>query len=262
MKRIVSFDFDKTLFDHETLKIPDSAARALEKLRENGCVIVLATGRDMDSYYSRGYLDLVRPDARIDQNGSKVIADGKLLYEHYIEKDLLRRMMDYAYAHNVGFGITVGDDDYYIHPERVEEAEIRRWGVCGRQFRDPEKLMEIGVRTVAFIGSNEEAEEMERHFPEVTLRMFSQNYGADVIENGYSKAEGLKRLCEYYGVDLKDTYAFGDSMNDYEILVEAGTGIAMGNAREELKAAADYVTTAIGDDGIWNACVHFGLIKP
>ena len=103
---------------------------------------------------------------------------------------------------------------------------------------------------------------MERHFPEVTLRMFSQNYGADVIENGYSKAEGLKRLCEYYGVDLKDTYAFGDSMNDYEILVEAGTGIAMGNAREELKAAADYVTTAIGDDGIWNACVHFGLIKP
>ena len=39
----------------------------------------------------------------------------------------------------------------------------------------------------------------------------------------------------------------------------AAIGIAMGNGREELKAAADYVTTDIGDDGIWNACVHFGL---
>ena len=59
---------------------------------------------------------------------------------------------------------------------------------------------------------------------------------------------------------MKDTYAFGDSMNDYEILKAAGTGIAMGNAVEELKAAADYVTDDIGDAGVYKACVHFGLI--
>ena len=50
-----------------------------------------------------------------------------------------------------------------------------------------------------------------------------------------------------------------DSLNDLEIIEAAAIGIAMGNGREELKAAADYVTTDIGDDGIWNACVHFGL---
>ena len=168
-------------------------------------------------------------------------------------------MMDYAKSHNVGFGFTIGDDDYYVNPHIVEQAEIRRWGSCGRQFRDPEKLMEMDVRTVAFIGSDEQAREMEKVFPEVYLRMFSINYGADVIEKGFSKAEGLKRLCEYYGIGMENSIAFGDSLNDLEIIEAAAIGIAMGNGREELKAAADYVTTDIGDDGIWNACVHFGL---
>lgn len=260
MKKIVSFDLDKTLLDHADMRIPGSALRALEELRKSGVLIVLATGRDMDSCYSRKYLDWVKPDARIDQNGTKVIADGTLLYEHFIDRGLLRRMMDYAEEHGVGFGVTIGDDDYYVHPERVKEAEIRRWGECGRRFRDPEKMLSLPVRTVAFIGTTEESEEMERHFPEVTLRMFSINYGADIIEKGFSKADGLERLCSYYGVPLEETYAFGDSLNDLEIIERAHVGIAMGNAREELKEKADYITTAIDDDGIWNACVHFGLV--
>lgn len=260
MKKIVSFDFDKTLFDHKTLKIPDSALLALKELRENGILIVLATGRDMDNYYSRPYLDWIHPDARIDQNGTKIVADGKLLFEHFMDRGLLKRLLDYAAEHGVGFGTTIGDLDYYVHPERVEEAEMRRFGVCGRKFRDPEELLHRKVRTVSFIGTEEEAEEMERHFPEVTLRMFSVNYGADVIEKGFSKANGLVRLCEYYGVPLSGTYAFGDSGNDIEIIETAHVGIAMGNGREELKERADYVTDPIDEDGVWNACVHFGLI--
>lgn len=261
MRRIISFDLDKTLLDHKNMKVPESALRALEKLREQGHIIVLGTGRDMDSYYSRAYLDIVRPDARIDQNGAKVVAGGQVLYEHFIDKTLLRRMMDYAKAHSVGLGVTIGDDDYYVNPHVVEQAEVRRWGHCGRQFRDPEKLLELNVRTVAFIGTDDEAKEMEQEFPEVTLRMFSINYGADVIEKGFSKAEGLKRLCEHYGVDMETSVAFGDSMNDSEIIEAASIGIAMGNARDELKALADYVTTDIDQDGIWNACVHFGLFN-
>ena len=54
--------------------------------------------------------------------------------------------------------------------------------------------------------------------------------------------------------------AFGDSMNDFEIVSRAGIGIAMGNSVEELKAAADYVTDPIDRDGVWNACRHFGWI--
>ena len=54
--------------------------------------------------------------------------------------------------------------------------------------------------------------------------------------------------------------AFGDSMNDYELVREAGIGIAMGNSVEELKAVADYVADDIDRDGVWKACRHLGLI--
>ena len=52
MKKLIAFDFDKTLYDHQTLSIPESAERALRALRERGHIIVLATGRDMSTHYS------------------------------------------------------------------------------------------------------------------------------------------------------------------------------------------------------------------
>ena len=92
------------------------------------------------------------------------------------------------------------------------------------------------------------------------LLTFSSGRGADLVEKGYSKADGLKRLCEHYGIDIRDTYAFGDSMNDLEIIKAAGTGIAVGNAVKELKEAADMVCDDIKNDGIYKACRDLGLI--
>ena len=70
----------------------------------------------------------------------------------------------------------------------------------------------------------------------------------------------IRDRCQYYDIGLEQTVAFGDSMNDYEIVREAGIGIAMGNSVEELKAVADYVTDDIDRDGVWKACRHLGLI--
>ena len=64
----------------------------------------------------------------------------------------------------------------------------------------------------------------------------------------------LKRLCKAWNIPLKNTIAFGDSMNDYEIVTTAGIGVAMGNGHPQLKAAADYVTAPIGEDGVYKAC--------
>ena len=69
MKTLISFDVDMTLLDHATYKIPDSAIEAIEALRKNH-FIVLATGRDMDTYYSRQYRDQIQADAIIHSNGT------------------------------------------------------------------------------------------------------------------------------------------------------------------------------------------------
>ena len=64
----------------------------------------------------------------------------------------------------------------------------------------------------------------------------------------------------HFGLDISETMAFGDGGNDISIIRRAGTGVAMGNAGDNVKAAADYVTTSVDDDGVMNALVHFGVI--
>ena len=70
----------------------------------------------------------------------------------------------------------------------------------------------------------------------------------------------MKRLADALGISMADTVAVGDSNNDSEMLQCAGISIAMGNAIEAIKDMADYVTTDVMADGIWNALAWLGVI--
>ena len=218
MKGIVSFDMDMTLLNHADYKIPDSAIKALDLLRKN-YYIVIATGRDMDAKFSEGLADEVKPDAIIHLNGNKITIGSELIYEHCMKRELVEELLHFAEGKDYAIGMTVGDIDYFINPWCVTRHDMVRWQMSDRK-----------------------------------LPLFSSREGADIIEKDASKAEGLKRLCKAWNIPLKNTIAFGDSMNDYEIVTTAGIGVAMGNGHPQLKAAADYVTAPIGEDGVYKAC--------
>ena len=82
----------------------------------------------------------------------------------------------------------------------------------------------------------------------------------EFVPKGTSKATGIEWLCNYLRVEKEDTYAIGDSINDLEMLECVAHGIAMGNSTQIAKDAAEYVTTALWDDGICHALEHYGLI--
>ncbi len=258
MKSIVSFDLDMTLLDHATFTIPDSALKALDRLRGR-YYIVLATARDMDAPNSVGYRDIVRPDAIIHNDGTKITVGDRLIYESFMPKELVRRLLSFAEKEGLSVGASTGTEDYFTYPDQVAEIDVLRWGESRRNFRDPWELMNFPVRTMMYIGRPGGAKKIAEAFPELDCPLIASELGADLMEREKSKASGLKRLCDYLHVDIRDCYAFGDSMNDCDILREAGTGIAMGNAVEGLKAVADYVTSDIGDDGVYRACEHLGL---
>ena len=81
-----------------------------------------------------------------------------------------------------------------------------------------------------------------------------------ITADGADKGKGLAAMARHFGLDISETMAFGDGGNDISIIRRAGTGVAMGNAGDNVKAAADYVTTSVDDDGVMNALVHFGVI--
>lgn len=83
----------------------------------------------------------------------------------------------------------------------------------------------------------------------------------DVISLGGSKAIGVEKYMEYRGYTKDQVYAFGDNLNDMEMLQYVGHGVAMGNAPDAVKQAAKYVTKAVGDDGIAYGLKKLGLIE-
>lgn len=259
-KGLVAFDLDHTLLDHQTWKITPSALRAIRKLKANGYCIVIASGRDMHSRHAQPYGEQVAPDALVHMNGTRVETEGMILIDRCMDKPLLERVLEYAQEHEYALGAEIGGVDYFTFPDAITAYDLDYWGSSDRHFADVYGLLELPVRALAFAGTPEEVEDLQNAFPELKVLMFAAKRGADVFEAGYSKADGIRALCRHYHIDMAHTWAFGDSYNDREMLEAVGTGIAMGNAVPAIRETADYVTDPIDQDGIWNACRHFGLI--
>ena len=79
----------------------------------------------------------------------------------------------------------------------------------------------------------------------------------EISKAGVTKSTGLKALTEYLGVTMEQTMAVGDSENDYSMINAAGLGVAMGNASDDIKAIADYITTFNEEDGVGEAIKKF-----
>ena len=84
---------------------------------------------------------------------------------------------------------------------------------------------------------------------------------ADIIPLGGGKEVGIAAVAQRFGWKREEIMVFGDGPNDAKMLAWAGAGVAMGNGVEEAKAAADYVTTPVGEDGVKNALLHFGVLE-
>ena len=90
----------------------------------------------MDNYYSTSYRDIVRPDAIVHMNGTKITVGDKLLFEHIFDPELLRRVLSFCDEKGFGIGMTVGDEDYYIHPEIIAANDIRFWAAVPGSVED------------------------------------------------------------------------------------------------------------------------------
>ncbi|MDO4327207.1 MAG: HAD family hydrolase [bacterium] len=259
-KPILSFDLDMTLLDHKTWEIPRSALCAIEQLRPY-CRLVIATGRNLDDILGVPYQKQLCPDAVIHLNGSRITVGGTEIFHHFIAPEKVSSLISFAMQHDICLGAHVGEHDYFTHPEHLETLDRERFGESIRNFASAELLPSLSVHSMVFVGEDAKRKLLETQFPDFQFFPFAGGMMADISESGISKASGMQRLAAFWGNTMDDVVAFGDSMNDYELLLMAGTGVAMGNACEELKTIADYVTTDIDKDGVLHACQSLRLLE-
>ena len=128
------------------------------------------------------------------------------------------------------------------------------------KYEEPlEKVIDQGILQITSCITDEQEKDILTQLPGCNSARWYPSF-TDITSATADKANGIRAIAKHLGIDISETMAFGDGGNDKSMLMAAGIGVAMGNAVDDVKAHANYVTTSVDDDGIKNALLNFGVI--
>lgn len=258
MIRAAFFDVDGTLLSHKTRQVSQSTRRAIEKLRQAGILCVVATGRHI-LQMDKLPMDGLEFDGYVTVNG-QLLLDGKrnVIYGVPLEGEGKARAIR-LFENRSTPALLMEENRIYLNFVNADAAAVQK------SISSP--IPEVAVYTGGevyqicpyFFGPMpEDVAACQEH---CVVTRWGGSGGVDIIALGGGKVSGIQRYLAHYGIAREEIIAFGDGENDLDMLRYAGIGVAMGNAVEPVKAAADYITADIDEDGIEKALVHFGLIR-
>lgn len=260
MKKAVFFDIDGTLWDRYGV-IPDSTKEAIRLLRENEVYTFICTGRTPAFIQIPELLNLGF-DGILAGCGTYVSFEGEELLHETIPPERVKRTLEILRKYGMP---TVLEGKTYQYVEEADFAgdpflDVLKKSIGERLLSITENDMKWEISKFSSSIKNTEYKQALKEMEEWYDFLVHENVVVEGVPKGFSKASGIRFVCEKLGIEHKNTYAFGDSVNDVEMLKYVAHGIAMGNGTDEAKQAADYVTDELHADGIYNACKHFSLI--
>lgn len=255
------FDIDGTLVSFQTHRIPKSTVDALEQAKLNGVKVYISTGRPIMLITNLGQIEHLI-DGYITTNGARCFVGDHTVSLHPISSSDVDKVIAASDQGDYPV-IVVGEKNLAIHhlTPILEEIFVKGLGVESLDFHtDVADLAgEEILQLTSFCNAEQEAVLMQT-LDNCTSGRWHPAF-TDITARGADKGKGLHAMAEYLGLAIAETMAFGDGGNDLTIIQEAGIGVAMGNAGENVKAVADYVTTSVDDNGVRNALRHFGVIE-
>ncbi|ABQ14279.1 HAD family hydrolase [Dichelobacter nodosus] len=258
MIKQIFFDIDDTLC--RLGRLPEYNAQLLQALHQRGIHIAIATGRglsmlppDIEALFTAGLIEvLVSMNGQFNRVGEKVVSCYPLSSEDI--SDLIALCQKYR-----------------VHYQQVGEKHIA-WSADMRHYDaitasltsciiDPDYYQKFPVYQLSvFLPESQSVAQIYQSFTEKGYYLLPWRGGADVLPHQASKARGVFDICQALSWLPEETMAFGDGVNDIEMLQAVGIGVAMGDAGDELKAVADYVTGTVEENGILQALQHYKIL--
>lgn len=256
--KAVFFDIDGTIFSLKTKSIPESTRIAIKTLREKGIKVIVATGRSVNDL---NHIKHIEFDGFLTFNGGYCMTvDGQVMFRHVINSDDIKNLIDYSERSDVSFSLMYEDSVRISHesPQVLElysHVDIPVPPLYHKENLDIENVLQVNV----FIDPENEDSFMREIMPNSLSSRWTPLF-ADVNRGGVSKQRGVEYFCDYFNIDVAETMAFGDGGNDISMLKFVNIGVAMGNAGDNVKKVADFITYDVDDHGIETALIHFGLL--
>ncbi|MGB4985802.1 MAG: Cof-type HAD-IIB family hydrolase [Erysipelotrichaceae bacterium] len=273
--KYIFLDIDGTLYDSSTNSIPKSALKAIEITRRKGNKVFLATGRSIGESKQHLSLDV---DGFILSSGGVIYVNKQRIFTSIISKEEIENLRMLASKFSLGVAVA-GDAGSYI--DGLSHTYFGKY--FGQNLSDGEtpdsRLLENGFYSNDYYCEYENCGKVTfstnkfedlKNFGKTLDDIYDfkvslesdelQLYFGDVILKSVSKGEAIKKVLKHLGGSLEDSFAIGDSGNDVDMLKIVKTGVAMGGATAEAKAAANDITKDILDDGLYFAFSKYGLI--
>lgn len=275
--KLLVLDVDGTLFGSDG-KVSISSIEAMKKAQEKGVTIMLASGRDYSSLPLDQLKDVDIPYV-ITCNGSAAYKTEtkETLYEECLDTEEMLEVFDYVLERGIHLNVQMNGGNY---TEKKCQSYIRNMALPDYVKEVLDETCEPLDDIVEFVRKNEvdilkvtlnfqmkeDGEYLNREEANQYLKKLPDIHVVDggfanleFNKAGVSKASGIRFMSKYLGISKEDIIAIGDSENDIEMLKEAGLGIAMGNALDEVLVVADDVTAPNDEDGVAKAIEKYLL---
>ncbi|MCQ9282207.1 MULTISPECIES: Cof-type HAD-IIB family hydrolase [Priestia] len=239
--KLIALDMDGTLLNNQQ-EISEENRAAIAKAQEQGVHVVLSTGRSLLT--CREYAQSLQLSSYlITVNGSEIWDEsGQLVERKLIDASHIEKMWNLTQEHKLNFWAVTTDKVW--RDEFPEDIASQEWLKFGYDIPD-DALREEVLKQIAGISDFEISN--------------SSLTNLEINALGINKAKGIMTVCERLGISMDEVIAMGDSLNDMAMIEAAGCGIAMGNAQEAVKEAADWVTDTNVNNGVAKAISHWVL---
>ena len=259
--KLLALDMDGTLLNSQK-KISPKTEAAISELSRRGIVVALSTGRGVAEL--QDYKDELKfINYGVTSSGGAVydFFNQKAVKAHVIPKDIAFEIIDAGISENAMIHI-LGLTSSVMRGEDIKNAADFQMSVYAPMYNrictrcsDFKKYVEENPDEIVKINLyHRSPESRQRNFERLKhLNLtfaFAETTALESSPKGISKASGLIELCEFLNIDIKDTVAVGDAPNDIEVLKTAGIAAVMGNATDEIKKIADFITDDNDHDGI------------
>lgn len=270
--KMLGLDLDGTLFNDKK-EVTPRTRKALEAAISAGVTVLVATGRPWMGVPEelRGFPGM---DYALTSNGARIIETrtGKVLEEHLISVEAAAKALEICGKYDILSEVCYDGQGYaeeskmalvekyhknpnmweYMRKTRIPVDSVTR--MVKREGRAMDKVQ------VLFADMSERARAWEELSEEKSLELVSSlGYNIEINASGVNKGTGLVSLGRMLGIRREEIMACGDGDNDIVMLREAGLGIAMANAEDQVKEAADHITRSNEEDGVAEAIEKFVL---
>ena len=270
--KLIFLDIDGTLTRPGENIPPESALTAIRKAQEAGNRVFLCTGRN---YAMLKPLLVYGFDGMVAGAGGYVTCGEEVLFDCPMTKEQTETALDVLHRNGVFCTletkeVTYGDENLgdFLSGQAEGNSEIERWRKALSSSLDIHPMQEYdgapAYKVVIMCLEEKQLTEpralLEKDFDFCLQEVPAHGcLNGELINRQYDKGRGVRRVAEYLGVPIEDTYGFGDSMNDLEMIKTVGTSVCMENGADALKAMSDVVCPSVDDDGLYQAFERLGL---